>query len=134
MKLAVLTLVGSVLLVPRGPSMGEAFRLTVGESASIEEADLALLFVDVTGDSRCPRDVTCIVAGEAVVVIDATTSEESETLTFRVPPGNGDTREFSGLRIEILGLEPQTDSRRRIDPSSYEATIVVTAQDAKGSR
>ena len=49
----------------------EPFSLAVGETVTADGTDLSLTFAAVPRDSRCPRDVTCIVAGEAVVVLEA---------------------------------------------------------------
>lgn len=45
--------------------LGEEFSLSIGQSASIEGEDLEIKFLEVTEDSRCARDVTCIQAGWA---------------------------------------------------------------------
>ena len=103
----------------------ETFSLRVGESTTLEGVDLTLSFKAVTRDSRCPKDVTCIVAGEAVVVFEALSSGARAELVFDVPPGGGDTKEFEGFTISITGLEPQPESGKRIDASSYVASVTV---------
>ena len=108
--------------------MGESFSLRVGESASVAGADLSLTFSAVDQDSRCPKDVNCIVAGEAVLVFEALISGERVDLTFKVPPGGGDAQNVENLTITILELKPETESGKRIEPSSYVAKLVVIAE------
>jgi hypothetical protein len=106
--------------------LGEPFTIGLGETASIDSTDLSLSFVAVTGDSRCPRDVNCVVAGEAVVVFDARSGDALTELTFRVPPGGDDEQKLDGLTIRILGLEPEADTARKIDAGDYVAKVIVT--------
>ena len=62
-------------------------RLRVGDMLHLDGSAAALTFKAVTRDSRCPKDVRCIRAGEAVVVLALRDrSAETSTLTFDVPP------------------------------------------------
>ena len=108
-------------------SIGEPFFLRIGESASVEGADLSLTFSAVTQDSRCPEDVDCVVAGEAVVVIDALSSGEHTELTFKVPPRGSDAQELEDLTITIVELSPEPESGKRMEPSNYVAKLLVNA-------
>jgi hypothetical protein len=107
----------------------EPVSLGVGETITIDELGLTLTFVDVPRDSRCPRDVQCIVAGEAHVVLDAERAGETTELTLKIPPGGQDQQSLEELTITITSLEPQTDSTRRIQASDYIATVVVTTEE-----
>ena len=106
----------------------ESLPLRIGESAKAEEAKLTITFQEVSSDSRCPKDVNCIQAGEAVVVL-ALTSEDGKTtlLELAVPPGGASpARDVNGFRIAVVELDPQTESTKSIDPASYVATIRVS--------
>ena len=107
-------------------SAGESFSISVGESVSLKEMDVSITFSAVTRDSRCPKDANCVVAGEAVVIFQASSGGGSTDLTFRVPPGGSDAREFEEVSITITELDPQTESGKRIDPASYTAKVMVT--------
>ena len=117
-------------IVAPEPELDRAFDLEVGESATLEAQSLTVRFDSVTSDSRCPKDVSCFVAGEAVTLLELTYSGKSSMVTFRVPPGDGDTQDHEGWSIAIVALEPQTNSRRRIPKDDYVATILVTRKDA----
>lgn len=109
----------------------ESFSLAVGETVTVDGMDVSLTFADVPRDSRCPRDVNCVVAGEAIVVFEARTGGRETELTFKVPPGGPGTKAeqvFDRFTITIVGLEPQTDSTKKIDASDYVATVVVTTR------
>ncbi len=51
--------------------LGEEFRLKSGELAVIESEGLVVRFLNVTGDSRCPKDVQCFWAGQVTVLVNA---------------------------------------------------------------
>ena len=107
------------------PALDEPFSLRVGESSEIADTDLLLTFVEVPQDSRCPEDVNCIVAGEAIVVFEARSSGERQELTFEVPPGGSDFLAHAEFTVSIQRLEPPTKAGEPIDPSSYVAELVV---------
>ena len=44
--------------------LDEPFSISIGQSASILSEDLKITFVNVTEDSRCPKSVTCVWAGQ----------------------------------------------------------------------
>ena len=126
MKALLLVAASVTLLGSSYAGIDESFSLAVGETASVEGTDLSLSFVAVTRDSRCPKDVSCIVAGEAVVVFAARVGGEETELTFKVPPGGKDEQAFGRFTIAIVELEPETDSTKKIDASDYVATVIVT--------
>ena len=115
-------LLGTALAAP----MGEEFPLRLGDSESVDEGSLSLTFVEVARDNRCPKDVQCIVAGEAVAIFAAETSDgASADLTFEVPPGGSATQSYEGYTITVVSVDPQTHSKRRIKPEDYVARVLV---------
>jgi len=101
-------------------------RLRVGDVVQIDGSIAALTFKAVTRDSRCPKGVRCIRAGEAVVVLELReTADETSTLTFDVPPDGGASQSLRGYRIEILSLDPQAEADVEIAPRDYTATIGI---------
>lgn len=112
---------------PTGPTvpLNEPFTLAPGEAAVLPPGGVHIVFVGVTGDSRCPADALCIQLGDAVVrlrVFDAGATSDVELHT------DGDQRKsFShhDLRVELLQLQPYPFSNRVIQSFDYRATIVV---------
>ncbi len=131
MKALILVATNLTVLSSGYAGVDDSFSLAVGETASVEGTDLSLTFDAVTRDSRCPKDVSCIVAGEAVVVFVARLGGEHSELTFKVPPGGPGRKDEQALdrfTITIVELEPETDSTTKIDASDYVATVVVTTR------
>lgn len=104
--------------------VGEAFTLSPGQRVTVAGA-LGVRFEGVDGDSRCPRDVTCIRAGEAFVKLTLLEADAT-TLTLEVPPGGGAEGSVEGWTVTVQQLAPEPLSTRPIKPSDYEATIVIT--------
>ena len=101
-------------------------RLRVGDMVQIDGSSATLTFKAVTRDSRCPKGVRCIRAGEAVVVLELRGgSGETSTLTFDVPPGGGASQSLRGYRIEIVSLDPQAEADVEIAPGDYTATVAI---------
>lgn len=110
----------------RVESLEEPFSLRVGESARLDDTNLTLTFTGVTGDSRCPKDVVCVWAGEATVVLEAQMGDgETAKVTFKVPPGGSSTNEFQDFTLTVMELQPQTVSTKRIEATDYVAKILV---------
>ena len=108
------------------PGQDQSGRLRVGETLRIGGTNASLTFARVERDSRCPKGVRCIRAGEAVVVFSVREEDGAvSTLTFEVPPGGGASQSFHGYRIQIVGLDPQAETDVEIAPSDYVATIAV---------
>ena len=105
--------------------LGERFDLAVAESASIDGEGLDLTFDGVTRDNRCPKDVQCIVAGAATVVLIAASDGERRELTLDVPPGGSASERLDGLEITVARVDPQPVAGRRIEPEDYVVTVVV---------
>jgi len=108
-----------------GPTLGQAFTLAPGESAKIRGTSLSLQFLRVSSDSRCPADVVCVQAGDAIVHVRAagTVTADYELHTPGQPRA---VVTPIGLRTELTQLQPYPLSGRTIPSGDYRATLVVT--------
>lgn len=108
--------------------LGEQFTLKVGQRARIDDAGLALRFVDVVGDSRCPSNalILCVWEGDGAILVEIT------------PLGTGNTRSDTlhttldpkwvllGTRlVELLELAPYPFDVTPIPIDDYRATFTV---------
>jgi hypothetical protein len=65
--------------------LGEEFSLPVGQSVVITGEDLDIKFVEVSEDSRCPKDVTCVWEGRVTAVVEISTGGSSQQLNLSQP-------------------------------------------------
>jgi hypothetical protein len=116
---------------PIGPTVpvDRPFVLAAGEAASIEGTGVRVRFEEVTSDSRCAINATCVWAGDAVVgirVLDEVGSSRYELHTSDA------SRKFAwhrNIRIEVVDLQPYPFSGRPTDPAAYRATLKTRRAD-----
>ena len=123
-------------VVPVVPAKGAAqtvrlsreFKLRPGQQVSVKGTKLRITFMNVKEDSRCPKDVTCVWAGNAAVRLWVTSGKRSETLTLNTnkSPTLSDEVEFKGYKIKLVDLSPYPRSDHKIANSDYTATLLVT--------
>lgn len=103
--------------------------LRVGASAPVPGTTATITFVRVTNDSRCPKGVTCIWEGDAVVEL-------------RVQPRGGDARSVElhvnerferrapvdGVTVTLERLEPYPEAERPVPEGGYVATLRIGAR------
>ena len=113
---------------PSGPTspLEERFTLAPGQVAAVQDVDLRIRFVEVTGDSRCPADAVCVRAGDATVHVQAI--DAGGTTSFQLNTGDSSRasvphRQF---RIQLVELQPYPFGSRPIQPGDYRATLRVT--------
>ncbi len=106
---------------------GTEFSLRPGERIQVEGGAAAVRFVAVPQDSRCPTDVQCVWAGDAVVQLDLLVSGDSSRTALHTNSQGGSVRtEFHGYALELVSLKPAPHSGTQIQQSDYLATLRVS--------
>ncbi len=108
--------------------LGDEVVLAVGESARFAGDGLEIVFVAVTEDSRCARDVTCIWEGRVVAAVEVTIGDEAQSLDL-VQSGLTDqpaSVKFQGYRFSFT-VEPYPETAGvPILESEYRLQLTVT--------
>ncbi len=106
-----LILYNSLGLIEKSGQESPSLVLKTGEQAMI--GNLAIKFKEVISDSRCPKGVTCIWAGEAKVLVgvyedNRLVGEEILTLTTAGSEISGFGDYFSAMNLQVIGgnLQP----------------------------
>ncbi|WP_035335443.1 hypothetical protein [Dokdonia sp. PRO95] len=97
-----------------------------GESTYIEGATVRL--VKVLEDSRCPKGVDCIWAGNAKVAVEII-SESGKKVTKEITLGGGPVAPIylqDDLKVLIKGLAPYPSSLSKIKASDYYLQVEVS--------
>ena len=105
-------------------NLGEAFTMEPGQEMANSSADLSVKWVEVSEDSRCPKDTNCVWEGQAV--INLTVNGNSMTLTLREGKPEEAKGNFNGYVFEAMKLDPYPDGSV-IDPTTYRLQLVVTS-------
>lgn len=91
--------------------------LKEGENQFLKEYEMNVTFKRMVEDSRCPKDVNCIWAGNAIAEVEFTgTYTRPVTLQFSTMSdankGYFNTRNFNGYSISLVNLTPETTTAK----------------------
>ncbi|HET9316322.1 MAG TPA: hypothetical protein VFQ51_12085 [Vicinamibacteria bacterium] len=108
-----------------GPSQAlhQPAALAPGETAQF--GALRVTFTGVSGDSRCPVDVTCVWEGDAVAQIrlsEPTGAVETRELHTNTPRSTT----YGQYKVELVRLDPAPRDNQQIPAASYRLTVRVT--------
>ena len=108
-------------------NLGEELSLGIGQTARITGQDLTISFQKVTEDSRCPRDVTCIWAGQASCSVRLTRGNSSYNIVLTEPGLTEQyTREsYNGYQLAFR-VQPYPREGEKITPDDYRLLLVVS--------
>ncbi|MBD0325805.1 MAG: hypothetical protein ICV68_05205 [Pyrinomonadaceae bacterium] len=105
--------------------LGREFTLKVGEQVSIREAGLKISFSLVKEDSRCPKGVNCIWAGNGKILLKVSKGK-GKAATVELNTGiEPRQHRFQDYDIKLVSLDPYPEQNVNIERSRYVATLLV---------
>ena len=109
------------------PGFGEEFTLRIGEHMEIESVGLALHFLEIASDSRCPSNalILCIWIGDAAVVIESTADAidvAQDTLHTTLDPK---AVTLGTVTLTLVRVDPYPDDVGDIPSEEYRAVLVA---------
>ena len=99
----------------------------IGEKATASGVTVTPL--EITGDSRCPVDVTCIQAGTVVARVKMESGNTSQASVL----GLGKSVAFGSKIVAFTSVTPVKNSKITLKPSDYRLTFEVTNEIAEGT-
>ena len=99
---------------------GAEVTLAPGASAAFKPADLVVQFVGVATDSRCPRDVTCMWAGEVKVILSIRNAQQPPARHEILEGGQAASGDY---HITVVRVLPEPVASTKIPPENYRATL-----------
>jgi hypothetical protein len=108
-------------------SLDKPFTLAPGQTAQIQGEALSIRFVGVTADSRCPRNVVCIRAGDVTSEVEVTDAIGTKLLSIvQEASGNGGAKTvFKNIYELTTSVEPYPVSGQTIPPLNYRMNFTV---------
>ena len=103
----------------------ESFKVQVNKEKRAPKSRLSIRFLEMVEDSRCPRDVNCVWAGNAKIKIRVSKNGRSHELTMDTN-GKAQTAVAEGYQITFTGLTPEPRSNIRINRNGYIAAFEIT--------
>ena len=102
----------------------------LGETVAIENVDVE--FVELVSDSRCPKEVNCIRAGEAIILVNVyengTFLEQRKLMFYSSGISNEDKNALianGNINISGLNLEPYPRGLDKIRKEDYLLVLKV---------
>ena len=120
--LALLSL-GSNCRLDLSPTRSVNFLVARGQT--VRAQDLRVLFLEVVSDSRCPANVTCPTAGDAIVSFELRVNTTTSEVQLHVVDPVKRSALFEGYLVELTALAPYPIAGQTIDEDDYRATINV---------
>jgi len=109
--------------------LGEEFSLMPGQSASVMGEPLAIRFLEVVNDSRCPTGVTCIWEGQVTCLVEIIYADSQNRMTL-TQPGSGQGRaDFEEYSIEFQ-VQPYPEAGKQIAKQDYRLQLVIDNKSA----
>jgi hypothetical protein len=112
--------------------VGREFKIRAGRSVTFRGEDLRLRLAKVESDSRCPKNVDCVWAGNAEVLIEVSTKGGRGRQTLRLNTNAGPERpaegKYRGYTVRLVGLSPYPRGTRKIGQGKYTATLLVSKE------
>ena len=104
----------------------ERIDLRVGSTAALASGAVALTFVRVASDSRCPTGATCVWEGDAEVEFRLQRrGRVAQLMTLHTNPRFMQTASVDGVTVILEGLIPRPETDRPVAPDNYVATLRV---------
>lgn len=100
--------------------------LQFGKSAVFN--DITIKFVELVNDSRCPKGVNCVWAGEVVILVDIYKNEkklERKKMTFNALGKANNIYTSEGLSINGVNISPYPVYREKIALEDYKMQLYI---------
>jgi len=120
--LFVVCFLGSITVFSQEVHIVEEVQLKYGETITLGERTIR--FDEVKTDSRCPKDVTCVWAGEVIVLL---TMEKQDTYTIR-PGGIAELWSDEHVSYRIAEVAPYPETSVKIPKEAYCLTLQVVSK------
>ena len=108
-------------------ALGQSFDLKFGQTVSINGEQLKLTFVEMLGDSRCPKNVICIWEGEVSCKIEITYADKKyfKTLVKSGASPEFVSTEFKDYEIQF-DVQPYPEAVTQLKDQDYYLKLIVT--------
>ncbi len=135
-----MVVIGVMILIIPAPGMTFAdkalphlfdtqFPLKVNQIFLLESDGIKIKFLNVTEDSRCPSDVTCIWQGDATILVNIIQNNQDRgnfILTSRAGEQDLAVQFSDAYSIHVVKVEPIPLSGKKISPLDYLVTFAIT--------
>jgi hypothetical protein len=105
--------------------LGEQFDIRLGETAYIADTRLSIRVNAVPEDSRCPRDVVCVWAGNARVSLTLRDGSNTDAVDLNSTLEPRAVTRW-GYTVRLVDVQPVPSAGQPIPAQEYVIRLVVT--------
>jgi hypothetical protein len=107
--------------------LGEEIPLHVGQSVVVTGEDVKIRFVEVSEDSRCPKDVTCVWEGRVVAVVEVTSGSSPRQLELIQPGLTEEPAEETHQEYQLtFKVEPYPEEGQELAADDYTLVLIIS--------
>jgi hypothetical protein len=96
----------------------------INHESAVRRTGLKIKFIDLVEDSRCPKDVECVWAGNAKIKVRVSKNGRSKVIELNSNSKTADNT-FAGYELTLTKLTPERHSNVKINGKEYVAEIKV---------
>ena len=114
-------------------SLNEAFVIKIGQEYVNLDIPAEIEVAEVVEDSRCPKNVDCVWAGQVKIKFSLETKEEEAqnlVLTLRDDRPEEDKKVINGYSYQLLSVYPYPEAGKKIEPHDYIIELVIKKSEA----
>ncbi len=110
----------------RYEQLGKEFSLQIGQTAVLASENMVISFKEVITDSRCPKNVTCIWAGQVSCLTEITKDNTVDKLVLTLS-GQSDpaTQSYKGYKI-AFNVTPYPEAGKQIAQEEYRLVLTFS--------
>ena len=105
--------------------LDQEFKLKIGERAKSKPEGLEIEFDSVAEDSRCPKGVNCIWAGNAKILLKVKRDSGKPANVELNTNINPSTSRYLDYDLRLKELKPYPEANATIKSSDYEVSLIV---------
>lgn len=104
---------------------GQEIILTPGQKVSLDDDVLAMRFVEVVNDSRCPTGVQCVWAGEVSVKVEIEYQGQTKNMVLTQSGSSESQTQLLDFKI-VFGVQPYPEAEKQLKSDDYRLRLIVT--------
>lgn len=110
--------------------LNQNFVLRVGQEATVAEQKLNVKFVSVPEDSRCPKGVNCIWAGNVRVMLHVSKAKSKPSkVELSLNPRDfpdGEAANYGDYKLKLVKVDPYPVQDQQLSAGDYTVTLSVS--------
>ena len=107
--------------------LNQPFQLKFQEAGLLKSSDFMVRFNSLVQESRCPKDVTCITAGKAVIELQLAEKEREKPISVELSTETGSNEiTQKEYKIKLVDVTPYPISTEKNEENRYVVTLIVS--------